>query len=191
MKSIKNIYLAAAIDLNKSKKRDMFEEMAGKLKPAVCFTPKSAFRNGNNGDDDCDEFIARINFNAIRNSDALVAYIDTSIPSFGVPMELLYASYFNIPIVAVVKGRHSIYLRLFTNAIIEYEDQLTYEFVNTIAKAHKYDIEIARRKKILVKDIFLKVDMSWDPTVSIPTVFGPKESRKIGNDLNDKWEDDK
>ena len=148
--SIKTIYLAAAVDM-RNKESDPFEEMAGRLSPALCFMPKAAFRNVNFTTGlAVDSFVAKINFNALRQADALVAYHDGS-PSIGMPMEIFMANYLDIPVI-LIRGdgfevEKGVYSRLFSNGIINM-DELTLEKVKKLAKCDN------ATKKSVVDDIF-------------------------------------
>lgn len=154
------IYLAAAVDLNKSE-FDPFKMMAEKLKPATCFMPKDAFSNAS--DRRGDGFVVKMNSKAIRESDAVVVYFDPSSFSFGVPMEMLFAAYFDKPVIMVTKEGEppsSIYASVFTSVIIREED-LCYEklkwacTVYKFMKKENFAIGGAIRDDI-IKDIFNK-----------------------------------
>jgi len=184
IKNVKTIYLAAAIDLNKSK-RDIFSEMADRLGPAICFNPKSAFKNANNGIAECDDYLAYINFDAIKYSDMLVAYVDTSVPTFGVPMEILYAAYLDKPVVIIAKGKLSIYLKLFANKILKDDEDLLnldYMTIDTIYTAHLHRVSGSRRRRTLVSHIFSKDNF---PFVSIPKLLAPSGGTELKEKENE------
>lgn len=128
------IYLAAAID-HRSHTEDIFQVLGKKLWPAQCFNPKGAFINANPQPQPWprdDEFVATMNFTGIQHADVLLAYVEPNILSFGVPMELMYAVAIGKPVILVINGIDpGIYARLFSNAVIKFDD-LSLSAVNEI-----------------------------------------------------------
>lgn len=135
------IYLAAAID-HKNHTEDIFQELGRKLWPAECFNPKGAFINANHTPQPWpkeDEFVATMNFTAIQQADAVVAYVEPGVMSFGVPMELMYATAIGKPVILVTKDfEPGIYARLFCNEVISYDQLCLGGVTETIERVSKF-----------------------------------------------------
>lgn len=119
----KTAYLAAAIDHRNPGSIDPFSIMASKIAPITAFNPRDAFKNANT--QPSDRFIAEVNFNAIKSADVVIAWVEQGSTSFGVPMELMFATMINKPVILVFDGAPGIYARLFTSYQIKLDELST------------------------------------------------------------------
>jgi len=119
------VYLAAAIDHNSAAdSADIFDELVLRLGNYTCFRPRHAFANANGataaGPSPSDFFVASVNFSTIQKADIVVAYVDTCVFSFGVPMELMFAAVIGKPVILVVPDGFTpgVYSRIFSDAVL-------------------------------------------------------------------------
>lgn len=165
------VYLAAAIDHRKGAEFDPFQWMADKLGPLTCFNPKGAFKNANSTSEG-DEFVTTVNFNAIKEAGIVVAFIEEGATSFGVPMELMFASLIGKPVILIFDGKPGIYSRKFTSQIVK-KDEFTLSKVLELYSNHCD--AFAATKHTVVRGL---LELNQTPVKTISASF----STKIGPD---------
>lgn len=170
----KTAYLAAAIDHKNPAAVDAFSVMAEKISPMTAFNPRDAFKNANT--QPSDRFVAEVNFNAIKSADVVIAYVEDRSTSFGVPMELMFATLIGKPVILVTTLTPGIYARLFSAYQIKPEElsaakvEELYKDYTTNAYLYSSDTKASKVRDVanLMKQLMNVVDAGTVVNSPIP-----------------------
>jgi hypothetical protein len=147
-----SVYLAAAIDLVEHG-MNPFEIMAEKLKPWTCFNPLSAYRNGNNGVHEDDEYIASANLAALKAAKVMVAWVSPKQFSLGLSLEVIWANLHRIPVIFVMSTpKLGVYARLLIDDVIT-PDQLSTKVIDACIKRYhsRYNMINGRKTNTILR----------------------------------------